>query len=189
MVNFGRERTEKDRFCTDPTENDQKSNDEGVHTRRRPCAHKAKIVREGEYVVLLGEYRYGVDAKGRLFIPAPLRDELGETLVLAKSFETCLNVYSLSAWEEFCDRLSALPEMSGGDILRYVFSTAQQVVCDSHGRVVIPQSLRQYAALESEAVIIGVRNRAEIWSASGYEAYMNGLDRAAMLETLKQHGF
>ena len=139
--------------------------------------------------MLLGEYRYGVDAKGRLFIPAPLREELGETLVLAKSFESCLNVYSVAAWESFCDRLNALPEMSGGDVVRYLFSTAQLVTCDSHGRVVIPQSLRQYAALESEAVIIGVRNRAEIWSASAYEAYMSGLDRKAMLDTLKQYGF
>ena len=139
--------------------------------------------------MLLGEYRYGVDAKGRLFIPAPLRDELGDTIVLAKSFDTCLSVYSASDWEAFCDRLKALPEMSGGGILRYLFSTAQRCACDSHGRVVIPQSLRQYAALENEAVIIGVGDRAEIWSASAYEAYMSSLDQKAMLETLKQYGF
>ena len=139
--------------------------------------------------MLLGEYRYGVDVKGRLFIPAPLRAKLGETLVLSKSFDPCLNVSSRSAWENFCDRLSALPEMSGSGILRYLFSTAQEVTCDSHGRVVIPQSLRQYASLESEAVIIGVRNHAEIWSEAAYTAYMNGLDQASMLETLKQYGF
>jgi MraZ protein len=46
-----------------------------------------------------------------------------------------------------------------------------EVELDKQGRILIPPVLREYARIEKEVVIIGVSNRAEIWSASEWEAY------------------
>ena len=55
-----------------------------------------------------GEYRHNKDSKNRVFMPAKLREELGETFVIAKDIrETCLKVYSLKGWEEYIAPLKA----------------------------------------------------------------------------------
>ncbi|MCI8710486.1 MAG: hypothetical protein HFG98_13380 [Dorea sp.] len=40
--------------------------------------------------MLKGEYSHNIDAKGRLIIPAKMRDDLGEHFVITKGMENCL---------------------------------------------------------------------------------------------------
>ena len=47
----------------------------------------------GEVTRMTGTYEHSIDAKGRLFIPAKLREELGVTFYLAMGIDTCLAIY------------------------------------------------------------------------------------------------
>ncbi len=116
-----------------------------------------------------GTYEHSIDAKGRLFIPAKLRAELGESFHLAMGIDACLAIYPQSTWERFTEKFASLP-MSQSKSMRALFANAVRCELDAQGRIVIPQKLRKYAKLEKDAVIIGVNDRAEIWSADAWNA-------------------
>ena len=117
---------------------------------------------------MTGTYEHSIDAKGRLFIPAKLREELGDTFYLAVGVDACLAIYPLETWRRFTEKFASLP-MSQSKAMRPLFANAAKCEPDSQGRIVVPQSLRKFAMLEKDAVIIGVHNRAEIWSAERWK--------------------
>ena len=84
---------------------------------------------------MTGTYEHSIDAKGRLFIPAKLREELGVTFYLAMGVDACLAIYPQSTWDRFTEKFSSLP-------------------------------MSQSKAM----VILGVNDRAEIWSADAWQA-------------------
>ena len=139
--------------------------------------------------MLLGEYNYNLDAKGRVFVPAKLRDELGEVFVIAKSMDKCVAVYSAAMWERYVEKLNALPEMRARFIRRFVYSSAAEASCDAQGRVVLPQGLREHAGLEKELVIIGAGDHVEIWNVESWNEYMSAESTEGMVETLMEFGF
>lgn len=123
--------------------------------------------------MLVGEHRHSLDDKGRLFIPAKLREELGSRFVLTRGMDTSLFIYPLSEWELLQNKLKSL-SFTRGDVrsfTRFFFSGAVECELDKQGRINIPPNLRNYAQLERECVIIGVSNRVEIWSESQWQQY------------------
>ena len=118
---------------------------------------------------MTGTYEHSIDAKGRLFIPAKLREELGVTFYLAMGVDECLAIYPQETWNRFTEKFASLP-MSQSAAMRPLFANASKCELDSQGRIVIPQKPRKYAGLEKDAVIIGVNDRAEIWSAETWNA-------------------
>lgn len=116
-----------------------------------------------------GTYEHSLDAKSRLFIPAQLRKELGDVLYVTMGLDGCLAVYPQETWDTFAEKFASLP-MSQSKAMRPLFANAAKCEPDAQGRIVIPQSLRKFAGLEKDAVIIGVHNRAEIWSAARWKA-------------------
>ena len=118
---------------------------------------------------MTGTYEHSIDAKGRLFIPAKLREELRVTFYLAMGVDECLAIYPQETWNRFTEKFASLP-MSQSAAMRPLFANASKCELDSQGRIVIPQKLRKYAGLEKDAVIIGVNDRAEIWSAETWNA-------------------
>lgn len=139
--------------------------------------------------MLLGEFNYNLDAKGRVFVPAKLRESLGDSFVLAKSMDKCITLYSFEMWQRYVEKLSGIPEMRARSIRRFVFSTANEVTVDAQGRVVLSQPLREYAGLEKEVVIIGVGDHAEIWDAASWQGYMGDADVDNMVDILMEYGF
>ncbi len=118
---------------------------------------------------MTGTYEHSIDAKGRLFIPAKLRTELGDSFYLAMGIDACLAIYPQSTWDRFTEKFSSLP-MSQSRKMRTLFANAAKCELDAQGRIVIPQKLRKYANLEKDTVIIGVNDRAEIWAADTWNA-------------------
>ena len=118
---------------------------------------------------MTGTDEHIIDAKGRLFIPAKRREELGVTFYLAMGVDECLAIYPQETWNRFTEKFASLP-MSQSAAMRPLFANASKCELDSQGRIVIPQKLRKYAGLEKDAVIIGVNDRAEIWSAETWNA-------------------
>lgn len=117
---------------------------------------------------MTGTFEHNVDAKGRLFIPARLREELGEIFYLAMGMDSCLAIYPQETWNRFTEKFASLP-MSQSAAMRPLFANTIKCEPDSQGRIVIPQKLRTYASLLKEVVILGVHDRAEIWATDAWK--------------------
>jgi MraZ protein len=125
--------------------------------------------------MFLGEYQHTIDAKGRIAIPAKFRGELVRGIVLVRGIEACLFGYGLETWEEKARALDALDldDAKRRQIERRFFGTAQDCELDAQGRIVVPPSFRRYADLTGECVVIGARQRFEIWSRARWETYLD----------------
>lgn len=123
--------------------------------------------------MFMGEYQHSVDAKGRLIIPAKLRDGLGERFIATKGLENCLFVFPVKEWEAFGEKLKALPLASGAAraFTRLFFSGATDCELDPQGRILLPANLREYAGIDKDCVIVGVSARVEIWAREKWEEY------------------
>ena len=102
-----------------------------------------------------GTYRHAVDAKGRLFIPVRLREELGETFMVTRGLQNCLRLYPMKEWEAFAAKIAALPETRAKDVRHYFFANAFDTSLDGQGRVTLPADCRKFASLEKNVVLVG----------------------------------
>ena len=122
--------------------------------------------------MLLGEYHLNLDDKGRLSVPASLRNALHEfyapddtTLVVTKFFENCLVLYPKAEWLTIQTQLLDLPnDGTSRAFVRHFCASANVCTLDRQGRVLIPPKLRQYAEIDAEALMIGVVKKLEIWA-------------------------
>lgn len=123
--------------------------------------------------MFFGTYTPKLDEKGRLFLPAKFRDQLTEGLVVTRGQERCLTIWSLEDFQRLTDRLRDAPVTVKGtrDYVRMLFAAASQEVPDKQGRISIPTSLREYASLRKDVVVIGSMNRIEIWDPTAWTAY------------------
>lgn len=121
----------------------------------------------------LGEYQYALDDKGRLTVPSRLRAALGDPFIVTRGLDDCLFVYPLAVWEGIASQLESLPFTASAPraFARLFFSGATEVSPDRQGRFLVPAPLREHAALDKDAVIIGVASRLEIWSAERWRAF------------------
>jgi len=128
--------------------------------------------------VFLGEYRHTLDPKGRIVLPADVREDFAEGCVVTKGQEKCLYVFPLSRWEEEVEKLNRLPRTNKNArfYLRSYLSGAKEVVPDKQGRVMLPEHLRTYAGLNREAVVVGVLDRIEIWNEDSWDELASGAD-------------
>mgnify|MGYP001697433058 FL=1 len=116
-----------------------------------------------------GEYKHSIDAKGRLAMPAKLRDELGERFTVTKGLDGCLAVYPEKEWEGLEERIRSLPMSKSRDLQRFFFSAAFDAELDAQGRILLPANLRQHAKLEKDVTVIGVGRHAEIWNTQAWQ--------------------
>jgi MraZ protein len=142
--------------------------------------------------MFLGEFSHALDDKGRLTIPAKFREELAGGLVVTRGIDRCLSVFPRQVWEELAASIAELPltQRSARDFGRLMFSGAADFIPDRQGRVLIPQNLRDYAQLDSEAIIIGLYNRLEIWNPGSWTSVRAAVeeDPEAIAEQLQELG-
>ena len=120
-----------------------------------------------------GMSNHSIDAKGRIVLPAKFREELGESFYLARGFgNRCVQVLSKEQFDAISAKIMALPA-DKAMALQYVFTaTAVEVVPNAQGRVIIPQTLREFSSLEGDALVIGMNIRLEIWSKEQFDSFM-----------------
>lgn len=111
---------------------------------------------------MTGVYQHNIDAKGRLFIPAKLREELGDVFYVTLSMETCLTAYSSESWEKFMDKIKAMPKVRQIK-MRPLFAHAAKCELDAQGRILLPQRLRDFAGLTKNVAVVGAGETAEFW--------------------------
>ena len=118
-----------------------------------------------------GVQHINMDAKGRLAMPARQREPLaemcgGRVVVTIDTQATCLVVYPLPEWERFESEVQALPAMKPAirRFQRLTLGYATDLDLDANGRMLLPQSLREYAQLDKKLVVVGQGNKLELWS-------------------------
>ena len=123
--------------------------------------------------MLMGEYSHSLDTKGRLIMPAKLRQDIGDKFILTKGLDGCLFGFSQKEWKNFEEKLKTLPltNKNARDFVRFFLSGATECDIDKQGRFLITSNLREYATLEKDAIIIGVGTRIEIWNREKWKSY------------------
>lgn len=143
--------------------------------------------------MLISSYEHAVDAKGRVFLPAKWREDLGSTVVVMRGItgsneDKCLTCMSLSSWEEMLAKFKsvAMSDVTAQRTLRGLLASANDCETDKQGRILISSSLRSYAEIDKEAVLVGMGNRIEIWSGEHWKEYLDRQD-ASGDEDVWQH--
>lgn len=123
--------------------------------------------------MLIGEYEHSLDVKGRLIMPAKLREDMGEKFIITKGLDGCLFGFSQNEWTNFEEKLKTLPltNKNARDFVRFFLSGAIECEIDKQGRFLIASNLREYANMEKDVVIIGVGTRLEIWNRDKWKEY------------------
>ena len=49
--------------------------------------------------MFVGEYYHTMDAKGRIFMPAKMRDDLSEVFYIVRGVDKCITIYTDSEWQ------------------------------------------------------------------------------------------
>ncbi len=123
--------------------------------------------------MFMGEYHHNLDAKGRLIVPAKFREQLGANFVLTRGMDGCLFGYPDSEWQALQAKLAQLPltKKDARTFVRFLYSAATECEVDKQGRINVPKSLMDHAALDKECVLVGVANRIEVWSAERWQSF------------------
>lgn len=131
-----------------------------------------------------GVSELSLDSKGRIAIPARHRDPLiesssqeeedkktGTCIVTIDTEECCLLIYPISQWEKIESQIEALPSFNrqARKVQRLLLGHATEVNVDSHGRLLIPPPLREFAKLDKQCVLIGQGKKFELWSKSEWD--------------------
>ena len=127
----------------------------------------------GWLIMFMGEYQHSLDDKSRITIPAKFREGLGSSFVMTRGLDACLFVYPRDDWNIMEQKLRSMP-LSRSDarqFIRFFFSGAAELDLDKQGRVLIPATLRDYAGITQDCVVIGVGARVEIWDAVKWKSY------------------
>ncbi len=140
--------------------------------------------------MLIGEYRYSIDDKKRVSVPARWQVELGKKVIVTRGLDGCLFLYSQKEWKKLVDKISKLPlgQRDSRGFQRMMLSGAMEVSIDSLGRILIPDYLKKYADLKKKVVIVGLYNHIEIWDETRWEEYQSRSEKEVgdMAERLSQ---
>lgn len=124
-----------------------------------------------------GLHHVSVDAKGRMSLPARLREELvqyddAKVVVTIDPMSRCLLMYPLSEWEVIQEKLDKLPSFQpqARKLQRLLVGHATDLEIDSAGRILLPAPLRDFSQLEKKVALLGQGKKIEIWSQSNWEA-------------------
>jgi MraZ protein len=115
--------------------------------------------------MLLGEHEHSLDDKNRLTLPAKLREQLGDDVVVTRGMDGCLYVYARDAFEALAARVGGLDSLSADSrqMQRHFFANATAGGLDKQGRIVIPAILLEREGIGREVTVAGVGDHLEIW--------------------------
>jgi MraZ protein len=124
--------------------------------------------------MFLGTHTPRLDEKGRLILPAKFREALSTGIVVTKGQERCLVVWPTAVFTEYSEQLRTAAQTNSNvrAYTRVFFSSAFDEQPDKQGRITLPSTLREYAGLERECIVVGADTRIEIWDAVAWSTYL-----------------
>ncbi|MBI2885526.1 MAG: division/cell wall cluster transcriptional repressor MraZ [Candidatus Omnitrophica bacterium] len=124
-----------------------------------------------------GEYEHAMDPKGRIIIPAKLRQGFEaqhvETVFLTRGLDGCLFVFGEPEWRSAEARFKdvSFTKSESRKFNRLFFSGAVEIQLDRLGRLLIPKHLQEFAQIKQDVVIVGVSSRLEIWAKARWREF------------------
>jgi MraZ protein len=126
-----------------------------------------------------GTFESTLDDKGRVVIPAPLRERYTGKLVITQGKEKCVWVMPAETYEKLLQKFKKIRQdetLSSEEIEAFLYqheSTAFSVEIDQKtGRIPVPAFLRTYANLAKECLVVSINNHLEIWNADYNKIFM-----------------
>ena len=126
-----------------------------------------------------GEFAHSLDEKGRLAIPAKFRARFKEGAVVTRWIEECLAIFPAAEWEAINAEIRTRPrtDPTVTQFVHFFVAGAHEADPDAQGRVVVPAHLRQFAGLQSEALVIGASRHLEIWEPARWRTRLAEVER------------
>ena len=122
--------------------------------------------------MLIGQYTHDLDPKKRLTLPSKWRSSLGKKVVVTKGLDSSLFVFPVNRWEVFAEELtqSGFGNQDTRSFNRFMLASAYETDVDAAGRIVIPDTLKDFAHLSAKVVLAGMYSRIEIWDETAWES-------------------
>lgn len=127
-----------------------------------------------------GQFEHTLDGKGRCSLPARFRETLseidatgnGDRVILTRTFQKCLVLYPMDKWLNFEEKIRQLPQFDPRvqQLKRVYIAGAIECTIDGNGRLLVPQSMRDFAGLEREVVWVGQLDTMELWSSARWNS-------------------
>ncbi|MEI8174551.1 MAG: division/cell wall cluster transcriptional repressor MraZ [bacterium] len=135
--------------------------------------------------MLIGEYIHTIDEKNRVSMPAKFRKELGKKIIITPGLGKCLFIFTSKEWEKVSKKLSdsdsdlSFLKADQRSFNRYMFGRAVEVEIDSIGRILLPDFLKEKINLKNSAVMVGVKDRVEVWNESEWSEQKDIVEKQA----------
>jgi transcriptional regulator MraZ len=122
---------------------------------------------------LLGTHGYQLDPKGRLSLPARFREALADGVWVTIGQDGCLFAFPRVEWQRRADEVAASPlsDAQGRAYARLFFGSSDELRLDVQGRLTLPGRLRDAVGIGKDVIVLGVRDRMEIWDREAFERY------------------
>ena len=124
-----------------------------------------------------GEFEHSIDRKGRLILPAKIREvaknQFVEKFFVTRGLDKCLFMFSEEEWRSQENKFKSMPftKQQTRTFNRLLFSGAVEVSFDKQGRILLPQYLKDFADIKKDVMIVGVSNRIEIWAKDKWQEF------------------
>lgn len=143
-------------------------------------------------VNFVDEYPRQLDERGRIILPAKIREAMSETVYITQSpSDRCLHLYPEEEWNKVSQIVTQLPtatDKNAAAFVRMFFGKATSAQVDKQGRVPIAKRLMVYANLSRDVVLVGANTRLELWDAETWDNYQSGLSEDFMIEGILKYG-
>lgn len=142
-------------------------------------------------VMFVDEYERQIDDRGRIILPARLRDDVCGTVYITQSpSEKCLHLYTEDEWCRVAEKVNLLPtatDRNAAAFVRLFFGKATAVSVDKQGRIPIAKRLAEFAGLSRDVVLVGANTRLEIWDTALWEQYQGALSESFMTDGILKY--
>ena len=140
-------------------------------------------------MLFTGEFRRSIDEKGRLIVPASLRELIpDDEMALSRGVDGCIDLWPKEEWERQARELLAQPRSATQrrEFIRQLAGKGHTDQVDKQGRITVPQQLRDFAGIDADVVIVGVFDHAEIWSPERYAAMEAKQEATPLQEQIRE---
>lgn len=137
------------------------------------------------------EYARQLDDRGRIILPAKVRETLGSTVFITRApSDKCLHLYTEQEWEIMSDKIKKLPtatDKNAAAFVRLFFGKATACEVDKQGRIALAKRLIEYAGLQKDVMLVGANTRLEIWDSDTWDTYQEELTDDIVLEGIMKY--
>ena len=130
-----------------------------------------------------------IDTKGRIIIPSRFKSILQADKVygvVVTNMEDCLYAYTTSGWDIVAQKIMSAKSSVMSAFRRFFMGNSCECTCDKQDRILIPISLRAYAKLDKEIVLVGNQDHFEIWDRGRWDAANEKMEQELKKEEVRE---